>query len=94
VVPFGRKLLRPPASAKVTQRINALNAQKAFRIGLSTHDVNQFEIRRQQIILSVVRELQFRLRPASWDGFHHYVNYDFRLNGTVFPGLPIGAAIP
>jgi len=82
------------ASLNVTQRINALSAQKAASVGLSQHEVNQFEVRRQQIILSAVRDLQHRLKPESWGGFHQYVNNGFRLQGTAYPGLPIGTVLP
>ena len=81
-------------SLNVTQRINALNAQKAAAVGLSRHDANQFEIRRQQIILSGVRDLQRHLTPVSWGGLHQFVNYDFRVLGTALPGLPIGVSLP
>ena len=81
-------------SLNVTQRINALNAQKAASVGLSQHDVNQFEVRRQQIILSGVRDLQHHLTPASWGGLHQYINYDFRVLGTAVAGLPIGTTLP
>ena len=78
----------------VTQRVAALSAQKAAAVGLSQHDVNQFEIRRQQIILSGVRELQHHLTATSWGGLHQYINYSFRVLGTALPGLPIGTTLP
>ena len=80
-------------SGNVADRLNVLSVARSAYLAShsdkpSPHDLDQFEIRRQRIILSGVSELSKRLKPSSWNGLHAYVNQDYRLRGSV---LPIGA---
>ena len=80
-------------STSVVGNLNALDAQRIAFLNAnhgaapSAHFLNQFDVRRQQVIMSGVRYLSERLTPPSWDGLHSYITRDYRINGSV---LPIG----
>ena len=76
------------ATSKVASDLAVLDAERsaylqASKTNPSTHALNQFALRRQQIIMSGVTALMRGLTKRSWVGLHTYINWDYRVKGTV-----------
>ncbi len=76
------------AANKVASDLAALAAQRSAYLqsnsaNPSTHTLNQFAVRRQQMIMAGVSALMQGLTFRSWVGLYSYVNWDYRVNGTV-----------
>ena len=73
---------------KVAGDLAVLDAQRsayleAHKANPSAHALDQFALRRRQIIMSGVTALMRGLTRRSWLGLHTYINWDYRVNGTV-----------
>ena len=76
------------ASGKVAADLAALDSQRSAylqdnKANPYPHALDQFAVRRQQIIMSGVTALMRGLTKRSWVGLHTYINWDDRVNGTV-----------